>query len=207
MDHEKFLHIIDTNERRRAGIAKLVYGLGLHAEIYGSITEFTQVGPVLGFVLLHDEPRDHTMAEFFGGSKERDTWLPTIVYASLPQPRQIVEAINEGVLDYLAFPFQAAALLEALRRLNGPAGQRRDVFVRRAAARVRINRLSPREGEVLSHMINGRTNRLIALELGISPRTVEIHRTHLLSKLGAQSSADAVRIGFEAAEFGPLVQS
>ena len=68
---------------------------------------------------------------------------------------------------------------------------------RAAEARTRLRALSPREGEVLEHMAAGRSNKTIGMDLGISPRTVEIHRANMLSKLGAGSSTEALRMYFE----------
>jgi FixJ family two-component response regulator len=206
MQSSTIVHVIDGNAQRRAELASLVYGLGWHAEISASIGEFTSYSPIAGTVLLHDDPDQHLVAAFFEDGLHRETWFPVIAYACAIEPRQIVDAIREGGSDYLAYPFTARDLLESLARLDKTEAARRAIFLRKAAAQKRIDSLSKREGQVLRHMISGKSNRLIAQELGIGSRTVEVHRSNLIAKLGAQNTAEAIRLGVEAYRSGASIR-
>ncbi|MFC0588948.1 response regulator transcription factor [Novosphingobium aquiterrae] len=198
MDTSTIVHVIDEDAHRRADLAKLVYSLGWHAEISASLEEFVSYTPLTGFVLLHDRPDQHSVTHLFRYGHDHEIWFPVIVYDCAPRPGQIVDAILAGGSDYLSYPISAEDLAVSLSRLREISSQRREAFLRKAAAQERIGRLTRREGQILSHMVSGKTNRLIAKELGISSKTVEIHRTHLIAKLGAQNTIEAVRIGLEA---------
>jgi two-component system response regulator FixJ len=109
-----------------------------------------------------------------------------------------VQAMKAGALDFIEKPFEKAVLLGAiehgLERLKRSAAD-----VERAdEAAVRLQALTPREREVLDGLAKGLPNKTIAYDLGISPRTVEIHRANVMSKLGVKSLSEALRIAFAA---------
>ena len=193
----KLIQIIDENSQRRAELSAMVREMGWHAEIYDSLTEFMSFAPSNGFVLLHDDPQSGLVGGYFKEAGDRKEILPAAAYASAPRPRQIVDAVSAGVVDYLAYPFSPSELMDTLQMLDGAVGEEH-APIRRLVARERLNRLTTREGEVLQEMRTGNTNRTIALHLGISPRTVEIHRSNMMTKLGAQNTAEAIRISYEA---------
>lgn len=102
-----------------------------------------------------------------------------------------------GGYDYFALPLDFGALSQSLADLKQGSGDYASARRRAAAARNRLASLSPREAEVLACMADGRSNKAIGIDLGISPRTVEIHRANMLSKLSAQSSTEALRMFHE----------
>jgi FixJ family two-component response regulator len=109
-----------------------------------------------------------------------------------------VNAILCGAIDYLVWPFVEAELTATLASAPDRAESVGSARLREAAARSRIERLTPREREVLSGMAAGHPNRAIAEQLAISPRTVEIHRANMLQKIGAAHTSEAIRIAIEA---------
>jgi FixJ family two-component response regulator len=125
-------------------------------------------------------------------------WLPVIAIAETPETYAVVRAIKSGALDYLAMPSQIAPLNDAISRAAKEADAFRAQRARAAEARQRISRLSLREREVLDRLADGCSNKAIARDLDISPRTVEIHRMKMMGKLGARHAAEAVRLRIEA---------
>jgi FixJ family two-component response regulator len=116
----------------------------------------------------------------------------------MPETDCVVRAIKAGALDYLSVPQQIAPLNEAIGRATREAEGFRVQRARAAEARQRIARLSMREREVLDRLAEGCSNKAIARDLEISPRTVEIHRMKMMGKLGARHAAEAVRLRIEA---------
>jgi len=188
------IHVIDPDVRRRAQIAFDLAQRHLHAEIYESPEEFASRLPEEGAVLLFDEPPTSAVREFRRLLESADSLLPMAVYSGEPSPQGIVNAILDGALDYLQWPFDPELLQGAIARMSRE-GERRAKLHRRARhAKSAIRDLSGRELEVLKRMVAGHTNKEIAALLEISPRTVEIHRGNMMRKLNARSPSDAVRL-------------
>ncbi len=112
--------------------------------------------------------------------------------------QNIVAAIKAGALDYLALPIKPDQLLRTLSKLEPEAEEFALARRRVIEARNRIESLSGCERQVLEWLSAGSSNKVIARELEISPRTVEIHRANMMAKLGAQHAAEAVRLKLEA---------
>ncbi len=126
-------------------------------------------------------------------------WLPIIAFAEKPSIRRIVEAVLQGAVDYLVWPFDVPGLEDSLKVAEDRARSVSSSKLREAVARSRVDRLTKREREVLTGVAGGLSNRLIGEKLSISPRTVEIHRANMLSKMGANHTSEAIRIAIEAA--------
>jgi two-component system response regulator FixJ len=120
-------------------------------------------------------------------------------YAENPQPHNIVEAILDGAIDYLAWPFGRPEIDAMLNDSVGKVEAMGSMKLREAMARSRVEKLTRREREVLSGVADGLSNRMIGERLAISPRTVEIHRANMLTKMGASHTSEAIRIAIEAA--------
>ena len=133
----------------------------------------------------------------------RGMWCPVIALSAKIEPRRVVNAVRAGALDYIALPLEPNDLAVALAQAQRDASEQCAVQRRAVEARTKIDALSARERQVLEALANGSSNKIIARDLGISPRTVEIHRANMMTKLGAGHAADAVRLRLEA-EMGPL---
>jgi two-component system response regulator FixJ len=112
-----------------------------------------------------------------------------------------VQAMQAGALDFIEKPYEAEALLALVDNAFRQLEKDSEAAARVDAAKSRIGRLSPRETDVLKGLIEGRSNKIIAYELDISPRTVEIYRANLMDKLEVRSLSEALRIAFAAGLF------
>jgi FixJ family two-component response regulator len=198
------LHILDSDSARRAQLARLAFAAGHHAEIYAHADELLAHAPSGGLVLAQDEPVGEGILDLVAAMSRAGQWLPVIAIAEAPTIAAVVSAIKAGALDYLTGPDQIAPLNEAVARSARQADTQRLQRARAAEARQRISRLSTREREVLDRLADGCSNKAIARELEISPRTVEIHRMKMMGKLGARHAAEAVRLSIEATSSGDV---
>ena len=198
MTRKASLHFIDSSSRHRAELARVGFSLGHHSEVYGDMSELSVHPPREGIIIARDTAEEGGVATLLERLSRLGIWLPLIAVDVQPRPGRIVEAIKAGALDYLSLPLDPERFARCLTRIEKEAevfgAQRR----RMIEARDRIASLSQREREVLDWLAEGSSNKVIARELDISPRTVEIHRANMMSKLGARHSAEAVRLNLEA---------
>lgn len=195
----KRIHIVAESSAERAERARVCYSLGYHAEIYTSIDELLAAGPENGTVIIDDEEESAGVGRFFERMAQRGMWLPVVAVSRHIDPRRVVDAVKAGTLDYLSLPLDPEALVKALAQTERDASVHGAIQRRAVVARSRIGVLTARERDVLEGLASGSSNKAIARDLGISPRTVEIHRANMMAKLGATHAADAVRLRLEAA--------
>lgn len=123
----------------------------------------------------------------------RQIGLPVIVVTGHGDVPLAVRAMKAGAVDFIEKPFEADIILTSVARALAQSGQARSLATLAEAAESKIALLTARERQVLEHLVAGRSNKVIAYELDISPRTVEIHRAHLMEKMQARSLSDLVR--------------
>ncbi|ANU07381.1 Transcriptional regulatory protein FixJ [Paraurantiacibacter namhicola] len=160
--------------------------------------ELLEAAPRDGIILVRDRITGGAMARTMDKLSACGTWLPVVAMARDAAPGRVVSAVKAGALDYLTLPLSREGLKASLAMVESEAAEQ--VAARRSEveARQRIEKLSGREREVLDLLADGNSNKGIARELGISPRTVEIHRANMMMKLGAGHAAEAVRIYLQA---------
>ena len=198
MEQRQTLHFIDGSTRSRAELSRTIYGLGHHAEVYADLDEFLERPPVRGIVLVRDEGGGCGVETVLAALSDLGLWLPVVAVKHDPSPEDIVEAMRAGALDYLRLPLSEGQLCTMLSRVSVEAEMHGRARRRMIEAQGRIGTLSKREREVLEWLSEGSSNKIIARELEISPRTVEIHRANMMNKLGARHSAEAIRMNIEA---------
>ena len=194
MDQRLILHIVDGDSRSRAEQARTAFALGHHAEVYSDLSELWERPPFAGILLLRQEALEVPLSALFDRLGEKGAWLPVIVCSESPEIEDIVGAVKEGALDYLELPFDTGRLARSLAGVVAEAEAHSWARRRAADARRRVSQLSKRERQVLELLALGSSNKVIARELSISPRTVEIHRGNMMTKLRAMHSAEAVRL-------------
>ncbi|KCZ93395.1 DNA-binding response regulator FixJ [Hyphomonas johnsonii MHS-2] len=133
-----------------------------------------------------------------GALSERGIDMPVVVLTGHGDVSVAVDAMKAGAIDFIEKPYEKQVLLEAINaafdRLDDTVAQR----TRETKARALLAVLTPRERDVLERLVEGMTNKTIAADLSISARTVEIHRGHLMEKLGADSLSAALKTAFQA---------
>jgi len=191
------LFLVDGDVRRRAAISHCLSGSTIHVEPFEDSSELITRWPKNGLLLVHDDGR--SIANLLGQMGRLGQWLPVIGYAQEPSTRQVVSAVLEGAIDYIAWPFTGEEIAQVVDHAESKAEVFGSAKLREALARSRVDRLTKREREVLSGVAGGLSNRMIGEKLSISPRTVEIHRANMLTKMGANHTSEAIRIAIEAA--------
>ena len=192
------LHIVDSDSRARAEGARAAFALGHHAEVYADLSELVQRPPREGIILARESAAPGGAAGLLADLSRAGSWLPLIMVAEQPDVCDVVAAIKAGALEYLELPLESDQLATVLGRVSREARAHAEARSKMFEARARIRELSPREREVLDRLAEGFSNKAIARDLAISPRTVEIHRANMMEKLGAGHPADAVRLRLEA---------
>ena len=192
------LHFVEGDARERARFAQMAMRLGHTCELYDGLSELAAYPPREGIILMRDDEQMGGIINAIKSLEEMEIWLPVIAFGEAPNPRKIVDAIKVGALDYIVMPIEDNRLERCLDRTADEAKRTSRLRRRRIEAQRMIEKLSARENEVLDLLADGQSNKLIAYNLGISPRTVELHRSNMMNKLEATHSASAVRIKLEA---------
>ncbi|MCC2979790.1 MULTISPECIES: response regulator transcription factor [unclassified Sphingomonas] len=199
----KLVHLVDDEEEVRAATAFMLEADGYAVRSWRSATAFVdalaRIDP--GCVLLDIRMPDISGLEVQQQLKQASVNLPVIVLTGHGDITVAVKAMRAGALTFLEKPPEREALMDALTEGFDRLADASTAAAREEQARRLIARLSERERDVLGGLTRGLPNKYIAYDLDISPRTVEIHRANLMSKLGVRSLSEALRIAFSA-DFG-----
>lgn len=199
-DELRLVHLVDDDEAIRRSVGFMLKTSGFHVRTYERGADLLKAAPNLetGCILLDIRMPGMDGLEVQAALRDKGVTLPVIIMTGHGDVSLAVRAMKSGALDFIEKPFEKAVLLSAIE--HGVDRLRRSAAnVDRAdEAAVRLQVLTPREREVLDGLAQGLPNKTIAYDLGISPRTVEIHRANVMSKLGVRSLSEALRIAFAA---------
>ena len=188
--------IIDDDEAIRESLRILLFAAGLSSCSFESADEFLESGQDVAFrcMLLDIRMPGRDGLELFHLLKKKPLAYPVIFITGHGDIPLAVSAIKQGAFDFLTKPFQDGELLSKIRS----ALEQFDELEERASAteilRVKLDLCTPREKDVMRHLVLGLSNKGVADALGISPRTVEIHRAHVMEKMEAESLPVLVRM-------------
>jgi two-component system response regulator FixJ len=196
MPAEAIVHIIDDDDAVRDSLAFLLTSSGIRAETHASAAVFLEhfAAASIGCIVTDIRMPDISGIDLLRQVKERDPALPVIVITGHGDVPLAVEAMKLGAADFLEKPFDDDALLAAIHSALDRERQRDEHGTRIAEFRSRFASLSAREREVLEGLVAGHPNKIIAYDLGISPRTVEVYRANVMTKMKASTLSDLVRM-------------
>ena len=199
---DKVVHIVDDDDSVRRSVAFMLKTSGYIVKPYASGVELLKEARALdpGCILLDIRMPGMDGLEVQQALQERGVSHPVIIMTGHGDVPLSVRAMKAGAIDFIEKPFEKEVLVNAIEdgfAFLNRAGSRRD---RSEAAAVRLQALTPRERDVLDGLAQGLPNKTIAYDLGISPRTVEIHRANVMGKLGVRSLSEALRLAFAAQE-------
>lgn len=190
------VYVVDDDEAYRHSVARLLEFGSHQVQEFPSAEAFLKAAASLegGTVLLDVRMPGLSGPELLADYPDVLERFTFIVVTGHGDVDVAVCSLKLGAVDFLEKPFDPPTLIHVIESTAGTADARANDRLRERAARYRVESLSPREQEVLGGMLAGGSNKVIARHLKISDRTVEMHRAHLLQKLGATTSAEAVQL-------------
>ena len=196
MPNSQVVHVIDDDVDVRQSLAFLLSTAGFAVRVHESAVAFLAVLPAVQSGCIVTDIR---MPEMDGLELQRrlaanKIGLPVIVMTGHGDVALAVEAMKAGAVDFIEKPFDAEILLGAIRSALARHAQAAENEARRAEIRGRLDHLSERERAVLDGLVAGKPNKIIAYDLGISPRTVEVYRANVMTKMQAESLSELVRM-------------
>lgn len=198
------VHIVDDDAQLRAATSFLLSSHGYATEIYSGGTEFLgQAKLGRGCILLDLAMPDMSGNEVQEELMRRGVMLPVVVMGGPGDLAAAARAMKLGATDLIEKPPPEEDLLDAIGRCLESDRKSEDRRNAALAAGARLERLSPRELQILRGLLAGLSNKEIARRLHLSPRTVEMHRANMMEELGTASLAEALRLAIDA-ELAPL---
>jgi two-component system response regulator FixJ len=204
MPNDQMVYVIDDDDAARDSLAFLLRTADVDVRTYASAEEFLAAAPTLHGGCIVTDVRMPQMdgLELLRRVRALDLTLPVIVMTGHGDIPLAVEAMKAGAVDFFEKPFSDDAMLGAVRRALGRGQQERAREAERDAVKERLANLSARERQVLEGLVAGKANKVIAFDLGISARTVEIYRANVMTKMNAASLSELVRMALSAGILG-----
>lgn len=196
MTTDRIIHIVDDEAPVRASLAFLLMSSGFAVKAHDSGAAFLADLPAPDRACLVTDLRMPGMSgvELLEALGARGVALPAIVITGHGDVPMAVAAMKAGANDFIEKPFSDEVIIEAIERACARADARGASGPAPAAVQERLGQLTVREREILRGIVAGLPNKTIAYDLEISPRTVEVHRANIMSKMQARSLPDLVRM-------------
>lgn len=193
------VHVVDDDDAVRSSLKLLLKSVGLPTAVHASAQEYLAVWQPdqAGCLILDVRMPGMSGLELQTELNSRGAIVPVIFISGHGDIPMAVEAIQHGAFDFLQKPFRDQDLIDRVQRAMAADGENRKLLSQRDTLRNRYDSLTPREQEVLVLVTQGKANKVMAGDLGVSQRTVEIHRARVMEKMGAHSLAQLVRMVLE----------
>jgi len=197
---QRLVHIVDDDPAIRRSVGFMLKTSGHLVEAYESGADLLKKSSDLdqGCILLDIRMPGMDGLEVQQALQEKGVGLPVIIMTGHGDVTLAVKAMKAGAVDFIEKPFEKEVLLASLDQGFGRLSRKEATEDRQRDAEIRLQALTARERDVLNGLAQGLPNKTIAYDLGISPRTVEIHRANLMTKLGVRSLSEALRVAFAA---------
>ena len=201
---DTMIYVIDDDDAVRQSLEFLLATAGYKARGFDSARAFFDVLPEIeaGCIITDVRMPEITGIDLLRKVKETKPGLPVVVITGHGDVALAVEAMKIGAIDFLEKPFDDDGLIAAVKAALSNAADNGKRQAELGAIKDKLAALSNRERQVLEGLVAGHPNKTIAFDLGISPRTVEIYRANLMTKMGANSLSDLVRMAMLAGIMG-----
>jgi two-component system response regulator FixJ len=196
MGTEPLVHVIDDDEAARDSLSFLIDCAGIRVRAYESAIAFLEAVPTMehGCIVTDVRMPEMSGVELIARLKALGVPDPVIVITGHADVPMAIQAMKAGVADFLEKPFSDEAILDAIRSALARHSDQSEATAERERIRERLGTLSRREREVLDGLVQGHANKVIAYDLAISARTVEVYRANVMTKMHASSLSELVRI-------------
>lgn len=190
------IYIVDDDDSMRRAIALLLKTVGYHPVEFSKPSEFlAKFDPTLhGCLVLDIRMPEMSGLEIQQQLNRSGALLPVVFITGHGDIPMAVQAMKDGAFDFLTKPFRDQELLDRINTALKQDAENRATVEQHADLRARAESLTPREKEVFELIVAGKANKVVAIDLGLSERTVEIHRSNVMEKMGARSVAHLVKM-------------
>ncbi len=195
MTEDQHVFVVDDDAVIRDSMMMLLEGAGFRVRTFASARYFLEdTEPKQGCVVADIRMPDMSGLELQEEIARRQSGLPVIIITGHGDVPLAVRALKAGAIDFIEKPFDDEKMIDSIRRALDEGSKIRNRSAGTKAAADQLALLTPRERSVFDKLVQGCSNKIVAYELGISPRTVEIHRAHIMDKMDASSLSDLVRV-------------
>lgn len=193
---QQTVFIVDDEPDVRAALRLLIKSVGYCVECFASADEFFAQFEAnrKGCLILDVRMPGMSGMDLQEKLSGMETLLPIIMISGHGEIPMAVKAVQNGAVDFLQKPFSDQQLLDRISQALAINNKRHDIFNIKHSAQEKFNTLTPREREIFSQVIAGKLNKVIAYELNISTRTVEIHRAKAMEKMGAKNLSELINL-------------
>lgn len=190
------IYVVDDDDGMRRALDTLLSTVGYKTAVFSRPSEFLTSFKVdaPGCLVLDIRMPDMSGLEVQQHLNRMGSMLPVIFITGHGDVPMAVQAMKEGAYEFIQKPFRDQDLLDRINHALKQDAENRSIVGRRAEVQHRLESLTPRERQVMHMVVDGAANKVIAIDLGLSERTVEIHRSKVMEKMGARSVAHLVKL-------------
>ena len=194
MNPEATVFVVDDDPSIRRALQRLIESVGLRAEVYGTAQDFLSAydSSKAGCLVLDVRMPGLSGLDLQKTLASRKIDVPVVFITGHADVHMSVGAMKAGALDFIEKPFKEQVLLDAIFSAIDRDAQIRSQKSTRSRIEDRLAMLTPREREVLTHVVVGKLNKEVAAEMGISEKTIKVHRARVMKKMQAESLAELV---------------